>query len=423
MNKKLKGGALLFVIGIASIIALLVSAMAVLLLYTNIMTNERKIADRLHRNVDSAITWALVADHIGVNDTLLLDLYNEGCDSVKLIKRQFGGYQYLIAEAYEQSHSVSKLMLLGSTSQEDQNFALYLADNNRPVSISGTTKIIGNAYLPQAGIRKAYIEGQAYRGKEHAVDGRISTSRQELAPLDSNIIQYLTFFLREDVDSLSPEFNVYMTQSLEDSVCHSFSEQTMLISVQDSLLLQKLEGNLILYARYPITIKREARLKGVVIFAPSIRVEEGFSGQAQLFAKDSLIMEKQVTLEYPSTVGLIAQHDEVMPFQPIINIQEGCRILGTVFSFSKGKNMPPTLIKIDSASLILGQVYTDSFLQLQGTVYGSTVCKQFSLRTASTLYENFILNGEMNLRARPSAYVGSLLLHNMNRLAVAQWLK
>lgn len=425
MIKKLKGGSLLFVIGMAALLALLVAAVVLLLLYSKNQGNQRIIEDRMQRNLQSAITYSLLTDNVQTKDTLLLDLYKEGSDSVKLIKKNFGIYHYIIAEAYDQARRFSKMALLGNTLMEDEKFALYLVNNHRPVSVSGKTKITGNAYLPEAGVRKAYIEGQAYQGGENAVDGKVIPSETKLAPLDSTILQNLAFFFHKDADSLMMEDNEYEKGFLQDSLSNSFHNKTMIVSLDDSLITQKLQGNIIVHSKRPILIKREAQLEDILIFAPSITIEEGFHGQVQLFASDSLIIEKKVVLDYPSTIGLLSQKDsiEVKDFQPSIHIHEGSKISGTVFSSYEGSDFLSALIRIDKEAVINGQVYADGLLQLQGTVNGITQCKQFSLKTQSTLYENFVLNGEMNFPALSPFYIGSPLLNKGKLLSVIKWLK
>ncbi|PIG98215.1 hypothetical protein CS542_06460 [Pedobacter sp. IW39] len=50
---------------------------------------------------------------------------------------------------------------------------LYLSDEDRPVSVSGKTLLIGNGMLPKAGIKQSYAEGKPYTGIKQLLDGKL----------------------------------------------------------------------------------------------------------------------------------------------------------------------------------------------------------------------------------------------------------
>ena len=81
---------------------------------------------------------------------------------------------------------------------------MYLADQNKPLSLTGRTQITGNCYLPKAGVKRAYIEGKSFVGNK-LINGTKYNSNKTLPPINKELINenLKNFFPKESInDSL-----------------------------------------------------------------------------------------------------------------------------------------------------------------------------------------------------------------------------
>jgi hypothetical protein len=119
-----------------------------------------------------------------------------------------------------------------------------------------------------------------------------------------------------------------------------------------------------------------------------IIIASGFKGKIQLFATDSIIIQKNVTLEYPSS--LVAAGIEKSYSR--IQIAEGSKIDGTVVAYADIAANGNVTVKLDKESEIYGTVYCAGKFEHLGKVFGSVYCDYFFLQTNQGYYENHILD-------------------------------
>src|SRR5690606_24912306 len=298
------------------------------------------------------------------------------------------------AWAYEGADTMKRTFLMGKVPMPDEQFALYLADEHLPLSVSCHTFIRGDVFLPEAGTRKSYIENEAYAYEEVIHDGAIVTSNTSLPSPDTAIIGRLNNYLKQ-------------TSSLADSVRIDGLPGT---------------GNQLVVANRVITVTAEAKLDNVLLFAPHIRFEPGFHGRLQAFARDSLVVGSDCTFEYPSALGLITIPADslIIEFQPYLRMDSASVLNGVVFTYFPGSELLAKLV-LAKETTVHGQVYADGLLELQGRVDGTTLCRRFILQTPSSLYDNFILGGIMDVTAQSPHYAGSPLFYKGRQRRIALW--
>ncbi|SEN74364.1 hypothetical protein SAMN05216436_1217 [bacterium A37T11] len=419
---KLKGGALLLVIAMSVIILVILSSLMLMQQYSRGYFLQGNRAQRLENNVTSGLNLLLADAFIPEGSRLAMSLYGDTVpgDSVWLEKRPWGIFQLGLVATFEQGDTLRQAGLMGVKAEPNECYALYLANEDRPVSLSGRTVINGDAYLPPAGVRIAYIEGTAYEGGK-PVQGTTHDSEASLPPLQPDIITHLLHDLEIVPDSLE----LISLPPPGDSLLRSFVPPALLLSLTDSVYMSgmALRGNLIVHSTAPVTIAADANLEDILVFAPVIRVEDGFSGRLQLFASDTLIVGRECRLDYPSALGLlnIDTAKVVNTIQPLLRVDSASIVKGTVFTYAPGRDQDMAILKIAQDALVYGQVYADGWLELKGTVQGSTACRRFILQTPSSLYENFVLNAVMDFKARSPFYAGSRLLGNARKGTVVKW--
>jgi|GEM_PF-373506 len=425
--KHLHGGALLFALLLSLLLAVTTGALFLLLRYHQQYAADLLREERLQQNLASAVNLLITAETTDDIDTARISLFDGKQDSVILIQKPWGIFDVGIACAFEQRDSLQQAFMIGRVPKDAEKYALYLADEYRPISISGDTRIRGDAYLPEAGIRKAYIENRAYTGEEVIFDGTILQSTPTLPPLNDAIIARLSPYLQPD-ESPGWQRNArdWFADPTTDSIQVPFAEPVLLLHAQDSLAIdgQTVRGQVLLVSDKSITVKASATLDNVLLFAPTIRFAAGFRGRVQAFARDSLFVGNDCRFGYPSALGLVNLPNDsvVYEFQPFIQIDSASVVNGLVFSHYPGSEQLLAMIRIAPDATVHGQVYADGLLELQGTVYGITACRRFTLQTPSSLYENFILDGVMDGTRLSPYYGGSPLLHTGRLGNVLTWL-
>lgn len=413
--KYLPAGALLLAILMATLIAAGTAGLLLLLQYQRQYAAQTMRHERLQQNLASA-TNLLLADHNDATNGLLeLNLFDGDRDSIMLSCQPWGVFDVAIAYAYEGMDTLRHAFIMGKVPAAKERFALYLADERRPLSLSGHTRIQGDAYIPEAGIRKSYIENEAYAYEEVVHDGTIHISNSVLPELDVSIVERLYSYL-QPADTVIWKTNAdnWFNGLPAESRIRRFSDDCRTLYGFDSLVIdrQVVSGHVVIVANRAITVGAGAQLDNVLLFAPHIRFEQGFEGRLQAFARDSLIVENNCRFDYPSVLGLIniPQDTVTQELQPFIRIDSASTINGLVFSHFAGSEQLLAKIVLGKETAVHGQVYADGLLELQGRVDGMTLCRRFTLQTASSLYENFVLNGVMDLAALSPYYAGSPLL-------------
>jgi cytoskeletal protein CcmA (bactofilin family) len=183
-----------------------------------------------------------------------------------------------------------------------------------------------------------------------------------------------------------------------------------------------LEGQVILEVKDSIYISRNAIIENAIIKSKIVYIESGFSGTVQIFASQKIVLEESVQLKYPSVLGLI---EEEFPteFGAKITLGKNSQVIGSVFLWSKHPNfrMLPAL-SISSEAEIDGLVYCAGKTQLRGTINGSLYTNKLFLKTASSAYENHLLDGQL-LNQLPDSFVSANLLSENSQLKKIAWLE
>ncbi|MEH6305264.1 hypothetical protein RYH73_06395 [Olivibacter sp. CPCC 100613] len=422
---KLKAGALLSVVGIATIIALLLGLMLLLLLYNRNDTSQLLHRLKLERNLESGMALLLSEAYSEKSsEEVFMDLFKEETDSISLQHYPWGLYEIAIIKSFEGRDTLQKVFLKGNTLQSDKAYALYLKDDDRPLSISGKTLIRGTAYLPPAGIRKAYIEDKAYEG-DSTVYGEMRNSEKKLPTLNTALIEQIKQLTYDSLENQSDSIASF--HNIKDSLIRSFYQKPLILSSKDSISLENLnlKGALIVISEQAIYLPSTAQVEQVIFIAPKIKIAKDFKGMLQAFAQDSIHVEENVELHYPSALGLIEKRDEntVQEFTPEIVIDKNAKIHGVVFSVAAASGSDfMNRIRMEPGSEVHGELYADGMLELKGSVFGSAACQRFVLQTPSSLYDNFLLDARIDYTKRSRYYLESALLQTTGKGGIVQWL-
>ncbi|MXV50383.1 hypothetical protein GS399_05310 [Pedobacter sp. HMF7647] len=408
----IKASALYLVIVISFMLTLILSSIIAAAFYFRLRSQQDIRYVRLAANLHSAV--ALVTSSDFKEDSLGtgLDLFDRGADSIWVAKNAWGVFDLAAVKSFQQRDTLQRVFLLGRKPNAGQ--VLYLADENRPLSVSGDTRITGEALLPKSGIRQAYVEGRPFSGK-NPVEGRIRESKPELPPLQAEMLKRVErLFLLKG--------NKFTGR---DSVLNSFFQDARVLQFDKDRPFPRgfsAQGRLILVSDTVLHVDRDARLENVILIAPAVVIEGGFRGSAQFFVKDSLVTGAGCVFDYPSAFVLY-KDTERLP-QPKLELGRNSVFNGLLVSYEKKHSELQTLISLGKGSLVRGEVYATGFLKMEKPleVDGQLTCRRFLIQTPSTLYENYLLDVVLNRRKLSAFYLSSALLAPDGSTGIAKWL-
>ena len=415
----LRANALIIVILIALTIGIFSSSLILIAYHSRLHTHKNLLLNKLELNLQSGVNLLLSGyDSLPYNETLYVDLFEKEEDSLLIKKLPWGLFEVAVINSFSNKSSVSKTILYGYKPDSISSSAIYVLDEKRQLNIGGETKIRGTAYVSEYGVQKDFSHGH-YKG-DTLIYGRIKKSNDTLPALNKGMVKYLEEFFA-DSTFLQKGFEI-KTELHSDSINISFMENTIveLHTSECRLEGKKYTGNIIIYSAVSVTIPSNTRLDNIMIFAPLIKVESGFEGNAQLFATDSIIIGKRCRLNYPSGLGLFKNSFKIGT--PTIVIEEGAVVSGIVFTHQSVKDMNETMISIKKNSRIEGQIYGDGYVELKGKVLGNVICKRFRMITPGGVYDNLLLNASIDNTKMHKYFVGSGLSKSKNEKGIIKWL-
>ena len=407
----IKAGALYFSIVVAFLIALISASLIMLAAhYRNSYLKQSRYA-RLKQNLQSGISYVLATDP-SINESTTIDLYGDGTDSVLISLTTWGLFARATVRSFVQQDTLKASFLIGLATDST---AVYLCDEDRPLSLSGTTKITGNVIVPKAGLKKAYADGKPYIGEKLVYNGQSSHSNRTLSPVDSSHLKVIDMEFSAQ-DGLVAAFNQDLNVSFLSPV------KKIRLSRKATLAHLSLSGNLILLADSTVHIPASAKLNGIQLYAKTIVVEEGFKGNCQLFATDSIVVGKNASFGYPSVIGLISSG--IPQALTAIKLGSGVELNGILFAYQQPRSATQPMISIGGKSLVQGEIYCTGLLKLDRnvTLNAKVSCKRFIMQTPTTLYENLLIDVKINRLARSKYYLSSGLFGKSHSQEVLKWL-
>jgi hypothetical protein len=439
----IRAAALYIVIIIALMIAIISASLLSVAFYYRLQQQQKARMDRLSTNLSSCTAILLSADYKPIDTVVSTDLYGDELDSALLYQQDWGVFTFNSVMAFQQRDTL-KRCFLSACSYTDQA-AIYLADEDRPLSVAGSTQITGDGELPKSGLKQSYVDGKAYAGKE-LIKGKIGFSTRELPALQEKILENMlrhfplvnqhlqgikgsatTAPLTDRLPATQADIGLgELEWNPKDSVVGSFYDKQKIYHLkpsQDQLSGIKIKGHIVLISDTVLTIANDALLEDVLIYAPAIIIKEGFKGSCQLFARDSIVTGKNCVFTYPSFAGVFkAEGSEI---QSKISLGEGNHFSGILLSYEKARSPLQTRINIGKGSKVDGEVFATGFISMESpvTVNGKVYAKRFIVERSGTLYENYLIDVMINRLALSKYYLSSPLFKRTNQNnQILRWL-
>jgi len=414
-----KASALYIVIVIALVIALLCSSLIGAAYFYRLQYQQKLRYDVLGTNLQSAVNLLLATDE-DLSKGKKSDLFGSGRDSVFLKKLTWGVYDVCIAEAFVQKDTLFKVFSTANPIDSTKWGALYVIDEDRPLSVSGKTLIRGNAFIPKAGVREAYVDNKAYEGDKRIIQGQTKNSDKKLPGLNNTRLKAI-----QALFTLTPTDSTLLNDSLTISFRSAprvFYLRKQNISLQNC----KLSGNIMIRSDSTVTIDSTCKLQGIIIAAKAIALKNGFRGTCQLFARDSISIGSNCSLDYPSSIGVVRSDDEVVKQQEKIAVGQNSRIQGIAFTFEKKEADIKPIISLEKNVKIYGNIYSQGLLNYKDgvAVYGNVFTSRFLYQTTFTRYENYLINITLDASKLSHYYLSSDLLPiSTSKRKILQWIE
>jgi len=306
--------------------------------------------------------------------------------------RPYGLLDLLIVKSFVKGDTIASTHFVGRYANGDD--CIHLANFSKALSFGGVVRLIGNKKLPSERIREEYLNNIA--GKLTAV-GSIQLSEMTLPKVNPRFnalfegVPSKTISLR-DVERTND--SVYYNSFLDETIAIALAQQVL-----DNVVIK---GNFILHAKDSIRIGKNAVLEDVIIKAPRISFEQGFKGNVQAFSTESIHLEKDVELQYPSVLCVF----NASMGKSHIEVGEECKVYGAIVLFgNEARKIEDNEIVLKGKTLLVGDVYCSGKLMVGGKIYGSVHTNRFFHKTDFGSYDNCIINAEIDVSKRPSYFV------------------
>lgn len=410
-NNKLKSSAMYYAMFLLTMVSIIIAGLFQFSLLNNKLETQLEIENILNENAKSGIAYGQAYFlELEPNQKNYIRLYDQGIDSVIITKKNWGGYQIIESKAIHNGLNKTKIALVGSKSHTKLP-NLFLADQGRPLSLCGKTKIKGIVEIPKSGIKRAYIAGESYQGNK-LIYGTKTIASKQLPQINKELI--------ENINSINEEF-VSWDEELEFLYSPFDSLPTYFFSKQPIFIKnQTLKGQIIIESNDSIVVFGNSILNNVILKSPTIIIEHNFRGNIQCIASKKIEVKENVILEFPSLLGVNEQISTDNKTE--IKIGENSQIVGTIFLLSQVPNFrKPLQLTISEHAVVNGLVYCAGQTELKGKVNGSIYTQNFNLNTASSSYQNYLLNAEI-LNELPEYFIPAPLLEMSNQIKIIQWL-
>jgi hypothetical protein len=415
-HRRIPASSLMITVVLSLVIGLICAAFIRLAYVQALERTDADMEDKLSRNLESAIDIVMEDDPpAGQPLQKSLDLFGQGSDSTYIREEKWGVYDAAYIRVVAGRRMKQKGLFVGSLLPDTLDGCLYLAEHREVLSVVGNTLLTGNAYLPKAGVRPAYVNQRGY-AYTTLVNGNIERSAGRLPAIDSQL-------LRHYIDLQAEDTAMKRSDPVPDTAMQSFGDTIQLIRAHGVAELSgtSLSGHILVVSDSLILVDGNARLDNIVLTAPVIRFRSGFSGRVQAIVSDSIIAESGCQFGYPSSIALYKKKES--SFQPRLILGENCLLNGAVVAFCDSADKYQVYTEIDAGTQIRGILYANGYLVFKGTVKGLTLTDYFLYKGSSIVFDNFLVDAELNRSKLDTSFAGPVVFTGRKRNRVIQWVR
>ncbi|MDP1803214.1 MAG: hypothetical protein Q8L81_17765 [Bacteroidota bacterium] len=399
LSIKLKGGALYISLIICIVIGVTLSVFILIANFNQRTVAAQLLLTQLQFNLTTGLSIAQSSNFAYSNNNNIWQQINE--DSIKIKKIQWGAFESITVETKNRRQHLEQSGLYGIQASKDS--ALIIKEKTRPLGITGKLKFNGYCYLSKFGFKPAYIAGESFSG-----DGQLSyfsrTAPYEIPRVKDDLINGLKNCIARfepNTDSLISELPPILT--------NSFSSKTSILQCGSlNLSNYQLSGNIKIVGTNRIIIEKNNVLNNILVVANKVLIKKGFIGTIHIIASDSIILEEDCVLDYPSSLTVLNQNAK-SPNMKGIFLSKNCKVNGSVIAVNDDKiiipNASKVMVKLNKDCEIYGLLYSSNYAHIQGKIFGTIYCDTPMLLAATSAYENHLMDCELDSRTYASSLV------------------
>lgn len=368
-NKRLDGHVLPTVLAVSMVI--LTGLAGLLLLYEQETLLFARDSRLRQSRADVASAYSLYRLHPGHTQLLSTDGYrlfdSVPASKVHVTVRPWGLYELVRVSTADSLVRTARLF----GAEPDHRHTLHYRDDRRGVTLAGNTNLHGILFLPQNGLTYGRINSDFFSG-EQVLPSSIRLSGTTLPAPDPAA--------ERTVARLFSAAPAARSQMLPDSLFRSFVRDSTDVFRLGSAEIGdcRLLGNVILYGD-ELRIDSTCRLEHTIVCARKITVGRGARITAQLFARDTILVQPRAVLGSGS--GIYAEK--------YAGLDEGVVVNGYVIVRDTVPRRPKSACYRQARTArVRGLVRVDGVAQVQGLVTGSLMLGEAAWFSPQGRYEN-----------------------------------
>jgi|WetSurMetagenome_2_1015567.scaffolds.fasta_scaffold143693_2 hypothetical protein len=363
-------------------------------------------------------------------DPLLVRFSDSSSASIRTLA--WGLLKLAVVEGASGRMRSSRVALLGAAPPSSYRNAICFGGSSRQLMMTGTTAVAGDVVVGPMGVAVGALPGAA-RPPRLPVAGNIVRNAQVSSPaLDGELLErsFAPFvaFLKGNLpaatqsapigDSTGPSHGISdTTECLVWSCGNVFAlslsrhKRPLKVHVLGSLSFASnaaVDGAVAFYVSGSVQIETGARIDNAVIMSgDAIVVESGVSIRGQLIAPRVLVKTNS-TFAYPS---VICSYEFIGEGKQSLELSARCRCEGLV-CFLRGANALQSnshdvqrLAVVDRDATVVGALYADGPVTLDGTVIGSAIVRDLYFYEAPTSYFGWLRSARIDRHKLPEGYV------------------
>ncbi|OFX83103.1 MAG: hypothetical protein A2X00_00980 [Bacteroidetes bacterium GWE2_32_14] len=370
----------------------------------NIQVSQLIKKSDLNDDIESALNIYLTTENFNdYNKEIKIDLFEDGEHNVSLLVKKWGLYDIAYLNAKWKNININKAVLVGNDISENDEISIYYTNSAEKLTLCGNSLIEGNAFLPEKNVERGYIDGKGYNGEE-LIYGNIGYAEYSLPELNIDLIDEIENNYKKSSLSQVKNYNEYVNSS-NQVIDNLFTNEPIILYSDLPLEIESVSlfGNIVVFSEQAITIKNTSKIQDAILIANQVNIESGFKGNFQVFCTDSIIVEENVSLLYP-TVLLVNSIDKAK-----ISIGNNSLIFGDIILYNSNVSQNAKIL-LEEGSIIQGLVYSYNKIEPKGSIYGSLYCNKIELITKSSSYSGHLMNAVISFDKLSKDYSFSNIL-------------
>lgn len=416
LRKKIKGGALYIALIICTVIGITLSLFITIGYYNHRKAIAHTGYIQLQFDLKAGENIAS-SDYFNdeTNYRWQLSPFNE--DSLRIKKRPWGAYLVVSNEARNRHQYLKQCALYGVPVKADT--ALLIADRGKITGLTGKIMLTAPSYFPRATYKPVFVEGQSFNSSG-ALSALLRPAPPQIPSVKNNFIKGI----KECISSFDPALDSSVSV-LPAELSNNFCARTALYEAQNiSLSSFHLSGNIKLRASEKIVIDNTNSTDNILVIASKVIIRKGYKGGIHVIAKDSVIVEEDCLLEYPSSLTVL-NSSQGQNLKGIF-IGKGSKIFGSVICVNEDEenstSVSKLFLKLDKDCEVYGLVYSEGYAHLQGKIFGNAICEALMIKTPSAVYENHMMDCEIDPRKYSYSMVVPDIFQGGNKMKCCKWL-